>query len=91
MENIFKRLQRVLYRSNVYHIYFRRSGFYSFLGKNSIKLGMTIVVLVVALLIFQYYVGDIGEYFVALFGSLSKTQVLVLFYITETVLGLIPP
>jgi membrane protein YqaA with SNARE-associated domain len=91
VENIVNKIRRIFYRSSVYHIYFRRSGFYSFLGKNSIKLGGTIVVLLLGLLIFQYYVGDVGEFFVDLFSSMSRFQVLLLFYISETILGLIPP
>ena len=91
MQNITNRLIRIFNRSNVYHVYFRRSGFYKFLGKNSIKLGGVIVVFLIALLSFQYFVGDIGEFFVQLFSQMSRSEVLFIFYLSETILGLIPP
>ena len=85
------KMNRMWHRSNIYHIYYRRSGFYTFLGKNSIKMGSLLVLFAIALLLFQHYVGDVGEFFSGIFSSMSTTGVLILFYISETILGMIPP
>ncbi len=85
------RLNRMWHQSIIYHVYFRRSGFYTFLGKNSIKLGSILVGFTLALLTFQHYVGNVGEFFARLFSSMTTQLVLVFFFISETVLGMIPP
>jgi len=90
-QKLTDRLNRMWHRSTIYHVYFRRSGFYTFLGKNSIKLGGILVAFALALLAFQHYVDDVGEFFSGLFSSMSTRGVLVLFFISETILGMIPP
>lgn len=54
-------------------------------------MGSLLVFFALSLLLFQHYVGDVGEFFSSIFSSMSTTTVLVLFYISETILGMIPP
>jgi membrane protein DedA with SNARE-associated domain len=85
------RWEQFLRRTSIYHIYFRRSGFYSTLKSGSVKLLVILALFLAAILAFEHYVGDVGTFFEDLLDVMSRTQVLLLFYISESLLGMIPP
>lgn len=91
LDKIKNRLDRMWKRSTVYHVYFRRSGFYSFIGKHSLKLVGALVLFVIAILIIQHFVSDVDVLFLKLFSQLTTREVLTIFYVSETIFGLIPP
>lgn len=73
------------------HNYYQRTGFYMFIWESLKKAFWPIVIAVVGLLLFNKYVYNIGEGLEAMTQTFSRTGVLITFFISETILGLIPP
>ncbi len=73
------------------HKYYKITGFYKFVV-DSIKKSMPPVIIVVALLVlFHFFVMPIGEALELAVDELPDAGVLAFFYLSETLLGLIPP
>ncbi len=79
------------HRINVYHNYFRRSGLYRFLGKTLIKLFLVLISIVVILFFVEKYLIDFNLIFKYLFEEVNRVLVFIIFFISETLFGLIPP
>lgn len=73
------------------HYYFRRSGFYWMVFKNISTLIIIIGALIGAFLILDKYVVDFEEVFSNFVESLPVPGVFIVFFISESLLGLIPP
>ncbi|CAL2103537.1 Short-chain dehydrogenase [Tenacibaculum sp. 190130A14a] len=73
------------------HNYYQRTGFYMFIWESLKKAFWPIVIAVVGLLLFNKYVYNIGEGLEAMTQTFSRTGVLITFFVSETILGLIPP
>ena len=78
-------------RLNIYHHYYRRKGVYTFLWKNSLKITIGFAVLIGAFLIFKDYVPNYNSKLETLLNSINTWWALYIFFISEIVLGLIPP
>lgn len=76
---------------NLYHFYYKKKGVYSFLLKNSIKIIIGLAVLVGVVLFVKSLIPDFDESFQALLEKFDTLPVLLLFTVSETLLGLIPP
>ncbi len=74
-----------------YHNYYKRTGFYSFLFRNLFWLLLTVAALIGLILIFQSYVEDFDTFFKSILRNLNLSYVFVIFFISESLLGLIPP
>ena len=84
-------ISKFFYRLLVYHVYYRRSGLYKFLLSNLLKiLGVFAVFVVVAYLI-ESYVIDLDSLGPKVFSKFPTPFVYMVFFITETLLGLLPP
>lgn len=73
------------------HNYYQRTGFYMFIWESLKKAFWPIVGVVVGLILFNKYVYNINDGLQAMTETFSRTGVLVTFFISETLLGLIPP
>lgn len=73
------------------HNYYQRTGFYMFIWESLKKAFLPIVIVVVGLIVFNNYVYNINDGLKAMTETFSKTGVLITFFISETILGLIPP
>ena len=78
-------------RAKLLHQYYSYTGFYSFIGRSLKKAALPIILIVVALVVVNKYVFTIDDGLQLLNESFSRTGVLVTFFISETLLGLIPP
>lgn len=78
-------------RTRLLHQYYSYTGFYSFVGKSLKKAALPIILIVVGLYLFNKYVFTIDDGLELLTTSFSRLGVLVTFFISETLLGLIPP
>ncbi|MFY0629821.1 MAG: short-chain dehydrogenase [Flavobacteriaceae bacterium] len=78
-------------RAKLLHQYYSYTGFYSFIGRSLKKAALPIILIVAALIIVNKYVFTIDDGLQLLNESFSRTGVLVTFFISETILGLIPP
>lgn len=86
-----KRKKRKKSKAKLLHQYYSYTGFYSFIARSLKKAALPIILIVVALILVNKYVFTIDDGLVLLTESFSRTGVLVTFFISETLLGLIPP
>lgn len=73
------------------HNYYQRTGFYMFIWESLKKAFWPIVGAIVGLFIFNKYVYNINDGLQAMTETFSRLGVLTVFFISETILGLIPP
>jgi membrane protein YqaA with SNARE-associated domain len=73
------------------HNYYGRTGFYLFVWESIKKAFLPILIVVVGVFLFNKYVYDINEGLETITETFSKVGVLITFFLSETLLGLIPP
>lgn len=78
-------------RGHIYHVYYRRSGTYRFIGVNSIKLLFVMVLLGVAAYLINKHVIEIDKISLYLTENFSTPAVFSFFFLSEATLGLFAP
>ena len=73
------------------HQYYSYTGFYTFILNSLKKAIMPIAIVVVCLILFNEYVYSINKGLQLITTMFSDIQILVVFFISESFLGLIPP
>ena len=73
------------------HNYYHRTGFYMFIWESLKKAFLPIVFAVIGLILFNKYVYNINEGLYKMTETFSRFGILTTFFISETILGLIPP
>ncbi len=73
------------------HKYYKRTGFYSFVGKNLKNAILPITGIILAIFLFNKYVYNINDGLHHFTETFSRVTILIVFFISETLLGLIPP
>jgi len=73
------------------HIYYSRTGFYMFIWESLKKAFWPILVIVISLILFNKYVYNINDGLQAITETFSRLGIFITFFISETLLGLIPP
>jgi len=76
---------------NDYHKIYKRTGLYKFLCKNCIYLILTIAGFIGIIVLFQQVIGDFDTFFKNIIKDLDLIYVYLIFFISESFLGLIPP
>jgi len=73
------------------HQYYRYTGFYSFI-KVSLKKAIVPILIVVALVFgINYFVLDLNTALVSITETFETTSILAIFFVSESILGIIPP
>lgn len=78
-------------RFKLIHKYYERTGFYSFVGKNLKSAILPILGVILVIFLFNKYVYNINDGLRHFTETFSRITVLSVFFISETLLGLIPP
>lgn len=86
-----KRKKRTEFIIKRLHNYYGRTGFYMFVWESLKKAFFPIILAVIALFIFNKYVYDINKGLETITETFSRLGILITFFISETILGLIPP
>lgn len=73
------------------HNYYNRTGFYMFIWVSLKKAFWPIVGVVIGLILFNKYVYNINDGLQTMTETFSRVGILITFFISETILGLIPP
>jgi membrane protein YqaA with SNARE-associated domain len=73
------------------HNYYSRTGFYMFIWESLKKAFLPIVIVVAALFLVDRYIFDINDGLEQITETFSKPGIFTFFFISETLLGLIPP
>ncbi|WP_299054038.1 VTT domain-containing protein [uncultured Polaribacter sp.] len=86
-----KRKKRTAFIGKRLHNYYGRTGFYLFVWESVKKAFLPILIAVIALFLFNKYVYDINTGLETITETFSRIGVLTTFFISETLLGLVPP
>ena len=87
-----KRKQKTkTHRAKLMHSYFHRTGFYMFIWESLKKAFWPIVIVVACLFLFNEYVYNINDGLHHFTETVSRLTVLIFFFVSETLLGLVPP
>lgn len=79
------------HRAKLMHSYFHRTGFYMFIWESLKKAFWPIVIVVACLFLFNEYVYNINDGLHHFTETVSRLTVLIFFFVSETLLGLVPP
>lgn len=80
-ENRFKRI----------HLYYKYTGFYSFVWESLKKAIWPIIGIIVLLVVLDLYVVDFATLFIYITETFAPINILLIFLISESLLGLVPP
>lgn len=86
-----KRKKNTAFIGKRLHNYYGRTGFYLFVWESVKKAFIPIILVVIGIFLFNEYVYDINEGLETITETFSKTGILITFFISETLLGLVPP
>ncbi|MCZ4320028.1 VTT domain-containing protein [Aequorivita viscosa] len=73
------------------HLYYKYTGFYSFVGQSLKKAIIPIIVVVALLIVLDKYVVDFSDLFTYITITYAPLNVLLVFLASESLLGLVPP
>jgi membrane protein YqaA with SNARE-associated domain len=90
MQIRIKKRRSLMQELNTRHKYNIRSGLYSFMTKNIIKLILILIVIVGGILALDYFF-DLGKIIEGFIQNHKWPEIMILFLISETILGWIPP
>ena len=78
-------------KTKLLHQYYRYTGFYTFIGNSLKKSAIPLILIIFGLYLVNEYVFTIDDGLEFLTQTFSRTGVLIVFFISEILLGLIPP
>jgi len=78
-------------RLRLLHQYYRYTGFYGFLGSSLLKAIPLILLFIGALLFIHFFVIDVNVLLNKMTDTFPALGILTVFFISESILGLIPP
>ncbi len=73
------------------HLYYKYTGFYSFVGQSLRKALLPIVLVVAGLIVLDLYVVDFSALFTYITETYAPINILLIFLASESLLGLVPP
>lgn len=85
------RKRSLVEKGKLHHHYHRRKGSYRYIGKNFIKLSISVVSLGLALYLVNKHLIDIDALMAQHLSHLGQFQIFGLFFLSESFLGLLPP
>ncbi len=86
-----KRKKKTAFIGKRLHNYYGRTGFYLFVWESVKKAFLPIILVVIGLFLFNKYVFDINKGLETITETFSRVGILITFFISETILGLVPP
>jgi membrane protein YqaA with SNARE-associated domain len=73
------------------HNYYKRTGFYMFIWESLKKAFLPVVIAIIAVVLFNNYVYNINDGLQKMTETFSPMGIFSTFFVSETILGLIPP
>lgn len=86
-----KRKKKTAFIGKRLHNYYGRTGFYLFVWESVKKAFLPIILVIIGLFLFNKYVFDINKGLETITETFSRVGILITFFISETILGLVPP
>lgn len=91
-ELIYRNLPQYMWRNiRRYHFFYHRKGFYKFLSGVSLKFAAIMGLVLLGLALFEHLTPGIAFYFAKYTVALSNELIIGFFFLSETLLGLVPP
>jgi membrane protein YqaA with SNARE-associated domain len=84
-------IKKIMKRGHVYHVYYRRLGAYRFIGQNSLKLLVTLIILGTVVYLFNEYVLNLSHLAGYITEHFNTPTVFASFFVSEVIFGLISP
>src|SRR5680860_1487315 len=78
-------------RLRLLHQYYGYTGFYKFVGRSVRKAIIPILIIIGAIFAIDFYVLDLNQALVTFTETYSPSGILSVFFVSESLLGLIPP
>jgi membrane protein YqaA with SNARE-associated domain len=78
-------------KAKLLHQYYSYTGFYSFIGSSIKKALLPVLIIVSLLIIFNKYIYNINDALQSITETFSTQGILIIFFASESLLGLIPP
>ena len=78
-------------RIKLLHQYYSYTGFYKFVGKSVKKAIIPIILVIAGIFAIDYFVLDLNKLLVTVTETFSPVGILSVFFISESLLGLVPP
>lgn len=78
-------------RAKLLHQYYKYTGFYAFIWENTKKAIIPLLLVVAVLLFINYKVMSINDMLLYITQNFSDTFIFSLFFVSESILGLLPP
>ncbi|MGB0973357.1 MAG: YqaA family protein [Flavobacteriaceae bacterium] len=78
-------------RAKLLHQYYTYTGFYTFIGNSLKKAILPVLIVVAGLVLFNKYVYNINDALQTITETFSPMGILITFFASESLLGLIPP
>tara|TARA_B110001450_G_scaffold37466_1_gene33321 strand:- start:5233 stop:5853 length:621 start_codon:yes stop_codon:yes gene_type:complete len=78
-------------KTKLLHQYYTYTGFYTFIGNSIKKAILPVLILVTALIVFNKFVYNINDALQGITETFSTKGILIIFFASEALLGLIPP
>ena len=89
--NTNKRVKSPGQKLRLLHQYYSYTGFYTFVGRSLKKAVIPILLFCLALFLIDRFVIDFHDFFVHVTATYAPVNILGLFFVSESILGLIPP
>lgn len=86
-----KRIKTRKERAKLMHSYYSRTGFYVFILESLKKAFIPVLSIVIGLILINSYVYNINDGLENITETFSKLGIFTFFFISETILGLVPP
>jgi len=84
-------IQKQWKRIKLYHKYYRITGLYKYIFQNALKIAGIIILILIAFVLIEKYIIDFDVVFYKMVKKFSWQSVILVFFISETFFGLIPP
>src|SRR5210317_3068 len=72
-------------------LYYRHKGYYKFIGGNVLKIGFFYSLVIVAFVLIGKFLIDLNLMYDQVINVYSTTEMLVFFFISESIIGPVPP
>lgn len=84
-------LQKQWKKIRLYHKYYRITGLYKFIFQNALRITGIIITIIILFALIERYIIDFDIVFYNLAKKISWQSVILVFFLSETFFGLIPP
>jgi len=84
-------INRFFHKAWDFLLYYKHKGYYHFIGTNILKISFYYLLVIVGIILVGKFLLDLNKIFHGISNGFSTAEVLTIFFISESLLGMIPP